>query len=392
MSDRMIRSSKGLFLMITLLLPVASHAAGGDVSLDGFISETIRNNPTVRAYIQSHMEAKGDEYRSRGIDDVAFSSLFEAARKDQPQISGLGSTQDKSIQYQVGLSKIISQTGTRVSATYNDYWQRSNYPAGVVAMLSPMNPYYTPSVTLSLTQPLLKNILGRQDQLDKRVSRIQLKLSVVQYEENVEAFISEMTQLYLNWLSSHNDAKTLGDVYRMMSRQEKLIRDKVKANVSEESDLYRVLEQKASYKAQWEGALANYEGLMREIAAMMRPDDPPSDISPVSTDQSFLKSYRKKIAYENDRSMLNATSQVRAYEDQVKYGRLKLQDEVKQFNDGRLTLFQLLEDQSTYINQKVALEASKVDLENIRLLIGELTDVNLNCFEDVIATVTKREE
>jgi len=497
---RMTRFKPGCVVVLILFMTIATvgtaHAQARKISLDAFIAETILNNPTVRGYIESHVVAAGEEYRSRGIDDVNFESLFQAAKKDQPQISGMGSTEDKSIAYEVGLSKIVSQTGTRLGAKYSDYWQRSAYPGEVTALFAPMNPYYTPSVTLALTQPLLKNIMGIQDQLDKRVSRIQLKLSEVQYQENIEAFISEITELFLGWLRAHKNAGTLENIYRKISEQEKLVRLQVKANVAESSDLYRVLEQKASYRAKWEGALASYEGYMREIAWMMNPDNPPGAIMPIMTGRSFLKKFAsradgeeyvreysrlkkilvytfdaqsqvvrarknsrlpdldlqveysrtgasgsfnkahgstfdnddiaggvnfsipitdraargeyraesarlKKIAFENERRMIDAlsrlealykrerriNSQVKAYEEQVRFGKLKLDEEDDQFNDGRLTLFQLLEDQSTYINQKLMLESSRVDLASVRLMIGELTDVNLDAFRGVISEV-----
>jgi outer membrane protein len=478
-------------------------AEGGEkLTLDDFISRTILNNPTVRAYVQSHQEAKGQEYASRGIDDVHFDSLFSMARKENPQITGYDSTLDKEIAYRVGLSKVVSQSGTRLSASYQNAWLKGNYPAIVTNLFNPINPLYTPSVTLSLTQPLLKNWLGAQDQLGKRLSRINLELSQVSYQENIETFISEMTDLYLKWLRSYNDSNILNDVYKKVSEQVSLVRKQVEAKVSEKSDLYRILEQQANYKALWEGAMAGFEGYSKEVAAMMAPLDPPNNISPAPVDGTFLSKYRSRTNglaylkersrirrildytsdnqevrlkadknarlpeldafvdysrvgaassfgrshgstfnnddvsggltftvplpdreargnyraqkaalartnYENERTMLNATSQleafyeqeqrlaqqVKAYQEQVKYGRLKIDDEKDQYDDGRLSLFQLLQDVSTYISQSLDLETSKVNLAQVRLLIGELTDVNFDAFqptiEDVVAVETE---
>lgn len=471
------------------------------LGLDEFISRTIENNPTVRAYIQSHQEAAGQEYASRGIDDLNFESLFSLARKENPQITGYESTLDKEVAYSVGLSKVISQTGTRLSAGYQNTWLKGNYPAVVTNLFNPINPLYTPSVTFSLTQPVLKNWLGAQDQLGKRLSRIGLELSKVSYEENIETFISEMTQLYLNWLRSYNDSNILNDVYRKLSEQVALVRKQVEAKVSEKSDLYRILEQQANYRALWEGAMARFDGYTKEVAAMMAPLDPPSDIVPQPLDGTFLNRYhsrknglaylksnsrirrildytadtqevklkanknarlpeldvfvdysrvgaassfgrahgtsfdnddisgglsftvplpdreargvyraqRARLArtnYENERTMLNATSQlealyeqegrlvqqVKAYRDQVKYGKLKIDDEKDQYDDGRLSLFQLLQDVSTYIGQSLDLETSKVNLAQVRLLIGELTDVNFDAFQPAIENVVAVEE
>lgn len=488
-----------LILSINLSLAANTYAAT-KVSLNNFISETIRNNPTVRAYLQSYSQAKGEEYAARGIDDVNLEGLFSLAKKEQPQISGFESTQDHQISYKIGVNKIVSQTGTRLGASYNNFWNKSTYTPVFTNLFNPMNPYYTPSITLFLTQPLLKNIMGRQDQLNKRLTRIQLSLSEVQYEENVEAFISEMTQLYLNWLKAYNDANTLGQVYRKTKAQVKLVRDQVKSKVAEQSDLYRILEQLANYKAQWEGALAALEGYTKQVAAMMDPLDPPASISPVSTKGSFLKKYHarrkglkylknesrlrkildysiaaenetlkanknarlpdldlfvnysrtgasgdfdrahgstfdnddisggvnlsvpltnrsargqyraqraklSRVTYQNERTMLDATSQleglyeqekrfanqVKSYEDQVRYGELKLREEYDQYMDGRITLFQLLQDHSTFISQRLSLESSRAELAYVQLLIGELTDINLDVFENVIANVTNEQ-
>jgi|GEM_PF-5181777 len=476
-------------------LPVTA-SANTTITLDSFISQTILNNPTVRAYVQRTREAEGSEYSARGIDDVQFTSLFEAAKKEQPQISGFESTEDKQIAYSVGLSKIISQSGTRIGARYQNQWTRGQYPAAVTQLFAPMNPYYTPSVTLTLAQPLMKNIAGIQDQLGKRVTRIQLALAKVAYDENVEAFISDMTQMYLNWLRAYRSANILAEVYGKTQNAVKLIEEQVQARVSEESDLYRIKEQAANYRGQWQGALAAFEALTQQVAAMMNPGAPPQGIVPTGTENSFLSTYASRsqgltylkessrlrqvldysleverqqlradknarlpdlelfvnytrlgasgdfnrahgstfdnddisgglnfsvpitdrtargqyryqkaklnrVGFENDRTMLDATSrleglydqerrylsQVKAYEQQVYYGRKKLDEEIKQYEDGRLTLFQLLQDQTDYTNQRLVLEEAKVDLASVRLSIGELTDVNLDDFSGTIESV-----
>jgi outer membrane protein TolC len=486
-----------IFIFVLLAQPLhADPLKGASLTLDGFISQTIRNNPTVRAYVQAHSEAAGAEYAARGIDDVGLSALFSASREEMPDTSGSSSTMDKNLSYGVGLTKLISQTGTQLEAKYQDAWQRSQYPPAVAAF-GPMNPVYTPSVTLSLTQPLLKNIMGRQDQLNLRVRRIQLKTSVVQFQENVEAFISDMSDIFFRWSNAYYNSRFLRDIYYRTLEQAKLVRKQVKAKVAEESDLYRILEQQENYRGQMEGAFAQFEGLTKEIALMMQPENPPSNIIP-DTGTSFLKKatsrkdgidylqsssrirkildyslatqgevYRakknarlpglnlvveygrlgaasefgnahgssfdknsisgglnfqlpitnraargefreqsarmKRVEFENERTMLNATSrlealydqhrrisrQVDAYEKQVHYGDLKLKAEMNQYQDGRLTLFELLQDVSTYTSQKISLNAAHVSLARIEVLIGELTDMNYDLFKGVIDEVAK---
>jgi len=487
-------------VLILISLAHSLHAdslKGTGLTLDEFITQTIQNNPTVRAYVQEHSEAKGAEYAARGIDDVGLSALFSASREEMPGTSGLSSTLDKNLSYGVGLTKLISQTGTQLEAKYQDSWQRSKYPPAIAAF-GPMNPAYSPSVTLSLTQPLLKNIMGRQDQLNLRVRRIQLKTSLVQFQENVEAFISNMSDIFFRWANAHSNAKFLRDIYYRTVEQAKLVREQVKSKVAEESDLYRILEQQESYRGQMEGAFAQFEGLTEEIGLMMRPENPPSNIIP-DTGNSFLKKatsrrdgvdylksssrirkildyslavqnevYRakknarlpglnlvveygrsgagsefgnahgsafdensisgglnfqvpitnraargefqeqsarmKRVEFENERTMLNAISrlealydrhrriskQVDAYEKQVHYGDLKLKEEMNQYQNGRLRLFELLQDVSTYTSQKIDLNAAHVNLARIEVLIGELTDMNYDLFESSIDAIAEK--
>ncbi len=488
--------------MILLLAPAVLHAKAFDgrpLGLDEFIRLTIQHNPTVRAYLQRYAEARGNAYAALGVDDVGFESIFEAAKTENADITGFNSTEDKTIQYQVGLSKVVSQTGTRLSATYANRWMRSQYPAAVQA-LGPINPVYTPSVTLTLTQPLLKNILGRQDQLNKRVTRIQREAAEVQYQENVEAFISEMSNLYFQWANAYYNALFLRDVYHKAVEQTKLVREQVAAKVSEESDLYRMLEQRENYRGQMEGALADFEAYRAQVAAMMQPDAPPSAIVPTARggflaettrrsdgmaylerasrlrrildlslavqdevsrarqnarlpdldvfveysrtgaapdfdtahgssfeyddisgglslsvplpDRAARGDYRaqqatfKRVNLENQRTMLDATAklkglyeqrerllrQVDAYEQQVHYGDLKLKQENKQYKDGRLSLFELLQDVSTFTSQKITLHAAQVNLALTEVLIGELTDVNYELFRPTIDAVTEAQE
>jgi outer membrane protein TolC len=483
-----------LCFLIVLFMSITAHAAGSRaISLNQFISETIRNNPTVKGYIQQYAEAKGSEYAARGIDDVQLESLFSLAKRENPQIFGFESTEDKSIAYEIGASKIISHSGTRLRAKWSDGWTRSTYPPLPFPGFNPPNPVYSPSISVGLIQPLLKNILGLQDRLDLNVKRIQLEAADLTYQENIELFISEMTTLYLRWLNAYENSKTFERVYKKISEQEKLVRDEVEAKVADESDLYRALEQKAFYKAQWEGYLASYEATTREVAAMMHPLSPPRGIKPAGVKGTFINrligegaglnylressrlrgildlsmdaeevvlrsnknaklpaldlvvnyrrhtqaqgfknshssafnnddisgglnlsvpinnraargTYRaqqartKRVEYENERTMLDATSQleafyekkyrlekqVRAYEQQLVFGKKKLDEEYDQYTDGRLTLFQLLQDYTAHIANSVRLEASRFELAQTKLLIGELTDRNLFAFQDII--------
>lgn len=484
--------------MLILILPAAAWAGARPVSLDFFIAETIRNNPTVKGYIKQYAESSGSEYAARGIDDVRLDSLFTLARNENPQLTGFDSTLDKRIAYEVGLSKLVSQSGTRLSAKWGDSWTGSRYPPSPIpgVTITPATPLYAPSLTLELTQPFLKNILGIQDRLDLNVKRIQLKATELSYQENIEKFISEMSNMYLSWLNSYTNAQTFRYVVRKVAEQVKLVRDEVEAKVAEESDLYRALEQQAFYKAALEGYLADFESTTREVAAMMYPNHPPANIKPVKTGGTFIDriiaegtgmdylkhssrlkgildlsqdvqttvlranknarlpdlnlfvKYRrhanaqgfnnshgsafnnddvsgglnvsvpitnraargtyhaqqaavKRVQYENDRTMLDATSklaalykkkmriekQVKAYEQQFRYGRKKLEEEEEQYTDGRLTLFQLVQDQTEHISNSIRLEGSKTELAQTKLAINELTDRSLDAFASVIDEV-----
>ena len=57
------RVAKAAFAVFLAILAASSEAAaGGALTLDSFISQTIMNNPTVRAYVQQTREAEGSEY------------------------------------------------------------------------------------------------------------------------------------------------------------------------------------------------------------------------------------------------------------------------------------------------------------------------------------------
>lgn len=492
-----------IVISILLLVLVFSdvHAKKGGsrgISLDTFIVETIKNNPTVRQYIQQRSVAVAEEYASRGIDDVNLFSLFNAAKNENSNITGLQPSEEKNLAYQIGATKIVSQSGTRLEASTGYTWLKSTYSPALIAIAGPIpNPLHSPSLTLKLTQPFLRNVLGIQDQLNRRVRGLQRDLEDISYQENVEAFISEMTQLYLNWLRSYQNANSLHNIYVRASRQVNLVREQVAAKVSEESDLYRILETQALYKAEWQGFLADYEGYGRQVAAMMYPDNPPTSIYPRSARGAFIyrilrsgsdidylkhssrlshilglskdvesevlranknamlpdanvfvswerkaetnngshawgggfqlddvqggvnlsipipnreargdyraqKARLKRTMHQNERTMLDAVSsleallkqekrlreRVHSLERQMFYGKKKLDAEEDQYDDGRLSLFQFIQDVNDHIRNEVNLADARAALALVRVQIGELTDQNYDMFQNVIDEVS----
>jgi outer membrane protein len=247
-----------------LLLTGVSHASSKSLTLDQFINVVLANNPGVQKILAQPAIAQGELVSSFGIKDPVLGFGGRAARVEPNRILGSEPDSTDSIGFDATINKTLIDSGTRFSAgVSNNYYNPSpsSSPLG--------NSYYQPSLTLQITQPLLKNAQGTQDRLNIRLNTLNVELATLQAQESLESYISQLAALYLNWHNAWQEQSIVHEEYKNVIQQEKLVRLKVKRQLSESYELLRIQEVREDYFARWQQSIGTYQGLTAKVLRQM---------------------------------------------------------------------------------------------------------------------------
>lgn len=256
--------SRLLGIVVCLLLAGVAHADSKPLTLDQFIEVVLANNPGVQQILAQPAIAQGQLISSLGIKDPVLGLGSRAARLEPNKILGSERDSTDSLSFDATINKTLINSGTRFSAGLS-----ANYlnPSPAIGALG--NSYYQPSLTLQITQPLLKNARGIQDRLNIRLNTLNLELTTLQTKENLESYISQLAVLYLGWHNAWQQQSIVHDVYKKAIEQEKLVRLKVRRQLSEPYELLRIQEVREGYFARWQQAIGVYQGLTAKVLRQM---------------------------------------------------------------------------------------------------------------------------
>ena len=288
-------------------LCLALPAGAGELSLEAFLQAALDRNPRIQAILAAPGVAAGELLAARGIDDPVLRVEGSSARTQPNSLFGFEPSETRDQRLGLGLERVVSATGTRLSLDYLNQRTVRSPPLASVGTR-----FYQPSLTLRLTQPLLRNAGGVQDRLDRELAEAGLALARLQALEDLESTLTGLARLYLDWYIARREADILGAVYRKARAQERLVRLKVAREVAEPYELLRMREAREGYRARWRRARGRAEGLEARVraqaglgAARLRPAPPaggPLAVAPPPGGAAYLET-RSRLRAILDRNL-----------------------------------------------------------------------------------------
>ena len=268
-----------------VLLTYGHQSSAQELGLDNFVHSILNNNPGVQKILSEKDVASGLRDASLGINDGILGSSLSMSHTEPDKVFGSEPDISENKNLNLSYNRLFSDTGTRLSVDYNSlYTDRS--PASAFSG----SQFYQPSVTVRLTQPLLKNAGGIQDSLNIRTSELNYKLSELSSQENLESYITQLASLYVDWYLASRELSISQEVHQQSIQQEKLTRTKVKRQVIEPYELLRAQEIREDYFSRLQQAKGRYIGLTRQIQHQMNSNKPNAKLSPVNPKNSKLLS------------------------------------------------------------------------------------------------------
>lgn len=251
-------------VFITLSQQTYSQSLNQKLNIDNYIISILKNNPGVQKILIENDIAKSTLESSMGIDDAVLTSSISASHTESNQVLGFEASKSDDTRLNLSYDRLVSDTGSRISVGYvNQYTDRDP------ALTTLGNQYYQPSLTVRLTQPLLKNAGGIQDQVNIKLDKLNVKLTVLNSQEDLESYITQLATLYIDWYLAGRELEISKEVYQQAIEQEKLTRTKVKRQVIEPYELLRAQETREDYFSRWQQARGRFSGLTRQIQYQM---------------------------------------------------------------------------------------------------------------------------
>lgn len=276
-----------LYAGVSLVLFMYSHQSHAqELGLDNFIHSILKNNPGVQKILAEKDIAAGSRLASLGINDATLNSSLSLSHTEADKIFGSEPDTSENKNLNLSYNRLFSNTGTRLLLDYNNLYTDRN-PAGLAGAQ-----YYQPSFTVRLTQPLLKNAGGIQDNLNIKLNQLNYKLAELSSQENLESYITQLASLYIDWYLASQELNISQEVHQQSIQQEKLTRTKVKRQVIEPYELLRAQEIREDYFSRLQQAKGRYIGLTHQIQYQMNLKNPQIDknITPINPERSTLLS------------------------------------------------------------------------------------------------------
>lgn len=246
------------------LLIFSHHATAQELDLDTFVRSILKHNPGVQKIMADKAIAAGALESSQGVDDGVLSSSLSLAHTEPNQVLGFEASQSDDARLNLAYDRRFSASGTHLNLSYGNQYTDRNPPLGSLG-----ERYYQPSLTVRLTQPLLKNAGGIQDSLDINLKQLNFRLAGLSSQENLESYITQLARLYLDWYLAARETAISKEVHQQAIEQEKLTRTKVKRQVIEPYELLRAQETREDYYSRWLQSRGRYIGLSRQIQRQM---------------------------------------------------------------------------------------------------------------------------
>jgi len=304
-------------LIIAVFFFQSVSLAAEVLPLDRFIATAIQNNPSYQISAHDYLIALESDKSARSLEDWNLIAAGVWNEATPAPMSVLSSQYQRTMSYSVGLKKYIAHTGTDIKLEHSNTRINAEYPPpltipGIGTMdFNPPPAYYLSNLSLTITQPLLKNAWGLARKNVLKISDHSLKLAEIKLSEDWEDFIALLRGEYLTWQKCYRNVELFDEKVKTAQDQMKLVRKQTKVGLSEELDLVQIEQKLRAYQIMLEQAKLACENQTQKIRLLMAKKDAGADIIPQKfANNGPVMEAGEALAYLEDRSNLKRTADI----------------------------------------------------------------------------------
>jgi outer membrane protein TolC len=174
--------------------PITRDDEVQEVSLKEAIALALANNPGIAAQRLEPFRVEEGILRSQGQFDPRFQGEVESHQSTTPNASSLSSTAVNNIDERFANFHLLKTFRSGTFVSIDSLNERLDNNQSFISL----RPQYTPSLNLSVIQPLLRDFGWDFTYLVVRVSERQADAAVAQYEADLANFVTEVIVAYWN--------------------------------------------------------------------------------------------------------------------------------------------------------------------------------------------------
>lgn len=258
-------------LLVSLVLLSGVSYAEKTLSFDDFLTSAIKNNPKYQISAKEYLAQIQINKSAHSLQDwnLVASGVYQ---ESYPAVTSLFSPSYQRVYgYSVGLNKYFLPTGTAIQIEHANSKIQTEYSAAAQALGLSSDPYYLSNVSLTISQPLLKNAFGLAAKKGLEASDFAFKLAEIKLKEDWEGFIAELRNDYLDWQKSYQTLRNQKKQLLSVNQQLALVKKQRKYGLSEDLDVVQTEQLEAAYNIMQDQAEMIYRNQTRKIASLMNP-------------------------------------------------------------------------------------------------------------------------
>ncbi|MFH1361670.1 MAG: TolC family protein [bacterium] len=297
-------------LFCALSLQVNAQKA---LTLDNFVKTAIKKNPAYQASAKEYLAAIEANKSAHSLEDWNLIAAGVLTGSSASPTGGFSPTYQHVATYSLGVEKYIAATGTALKFEHSNSRYVAEYPTMTIPGLgtldiSPRTPSYSPSISIQIVQPLMKNGFGLAAKNGLKLSDYATKLAALKLSEDWEDFISRLHTEYLSWQLCHINVKLYEKKTKKVENQLNLIQKQVLYGLSEELDLVQLKQKLQGYKLMLESARMACQSQKQNILLLMG-----SSLDQTAVPEDFVKDgpvlpQNSALAYLEENSNIKQTT------------------------------------------------------------------------------------
>ncbi len=291
-------------------------------SLKEAIYLALRNNPAIQADALNPLASLQSVRQSNAAFDPDLTSRLDQLKSVSPttsvlQTGGASAFSFKQYDWNFAANKLLSSTNGTLSLAFNNNRQASN------SAFSAVNPSYNPGLTVSLSQPLLRNFGWGFATINVKISELNQKQSQFQFEQNLSDFIQHVADDYWGVVRGEENLQVAREAYKLAQDLVRQNEISVRVGVLAPLDIKEAQSEEATRAADVYSAdntLAVARAALRQdvmlnpshlfLPAQIEPSERPSPTESIAVEEEqsleLAMQYRPELAAlrQNLRSML----------------------------------------------------------------------------------------
>ncbi|MCX8124065.1 MAG: TolC family protein [Spirochaetes bacterium] len=308
-----ILPKKLLHLLCTMLVIVAAqaiHKVAAEeiiyvISYEQFLEVITQKLPQIKINALKLNKAYNEVEKAKSVDDTNLIAKGQYARQKQYTTGKSLFEPDYKQSYYgyTGIEQTVSSTGTRLSLglEYNASSIKGN-------LTIPPQAYsvdeYRPSITATITQPLLQNAFGIIDRYEKNNAAMKLEIQKLQQLEDDKSVLNYYKKIYFNWILYSQALAIMKESIANAQELVDSVQRKAKAGLAENDDVQRALSSLLSYQAQYKQYEITYKSICDELSLYFSNTIAPDAQDLKNMFDIILSAHYDEVQFEKTRSFL----------------------------------------------------------------------------------------